>query len=227
MEQKKLISIVIPVFNEDKGLEVLYRRLESAISQSAYDFEIIFVNDGSGDDSLEVLIALHEKDRRIKIVDLSRNFWHQNALTAGIDHTKGEAVIFMDADLEDRPECIALFIDYKTITKIIRKTQVIGISIRGYFMLGFVGEMEAEMQETIRFATFLNPDIATFSLLIPFPGTPDYIRAQKEGGGFDPLFFRKKIVPEFNFLDDPIYYAKDISPKRLLEIHREAYRRFY
>ena len=112
MEQKKLISIVIPVFNEDKGLEVLYRRLESAVSQSAYDFEIIFVNDGSGDDSLEVLITLHEKDPRIKIVDLSRNFGHQNALTAGIDHTTGEAVILMDADLEDRPECIALFIDY-------------------------------------------------------------------------------------------------------------------
>ena len=118
-------------------------------------------------------------------------------------------------------------IDTKTITKIIRKTQVIGISIRGYFILGFVGETEAEMLETIRFATFLNPDIATFSLLIPFPGTTDYIRAQKEGGDFDPLFFRKKIVPEFNFLDDPIYCPKDISPQRLLEIHREAYRRFY
>jgi radical SAM superfamily enzyme YgiQ (UPF0313 family) len=118
-------------------------------------------------------------------------------------------------------------IDTRTITKIIRKTQEIGISIRGYFMLGFVGETEAEMLETIRFATFLDPDIATFSLLIPFPGTTDYIRAQKEGGSFDPLFFQKKIVPEFNFLDDPIYCPKDISPQRLLEIHREAYRKFY
>ena len=71
-------------------------------------------------------------------------------------------------------------------------------------MLGFLGETEEEMLQTIRFAVFLDPDIATFTLLVPLPGSADYITAQKEGGIFDKEFFRKKIVPEFNFLDAKI-----------------------
>jgi radical SAM superfamily enzyme YgiQ (UPF0313 family) len=94
-------------------------------------------------------------------------------------------------------------------------------------MIGFIGETEQEMYETIRFATSLNPDVATFSFFIPFPGSADYIRAQKEDGSFDPDFFRKKIVPEFNFLDEPIYCPNGISSKRLLEIHKQAYKKFY
>lgn len=118
-------------------------------------------------------------------------------------------------------------IDTKTIIRVIRKTQSIGIPVRGYFILGFVGEAEEEMYQTIRFANFLNIDIATFTLLVPSPGSADYVRAQKDGGSFDPDFFRKKIVPEFNFLDEPIYCPNGLSPKRLLEIHRDAYRKFY
>ncbi len=118
-------------------------------------------------------------------------------------------------------------IDTKTITKTIRKTQTIGIPIRGYFILGLIGETEEEMYQTIQFATFLNIDIATFTLLVPSPGTADYVRAQKDGSNFDPDFFRKKIVPEFNFLDEPVYCPNGLSPKRLLEIHKNAYRAFY
>ena len=117
-------------------------------------------------------------------------------------------------------------INTEMITRTIRNTQVIGIPIRGYFVLGFIGETEEEMYQTIRFACFLNIDIATFTLLVPYPGSADYIRAQKEGS-FDSDFFRKKIVPEFNFLDDPIYCPKGLSSKRLLEIHKDAYRQFY
>ncbi len=118
-------------------------------------------------------------------------------------------------------------IDTKMITKTIRKTQAIGISIRGYFILGLIGETEEEMRQTIQFATFLNIDIATFTLLVPSPGSADYLRAQKDGGIFDPDFFRKKIVPEFNLLDEPVYCPKGLSPKRLLQIHKDAYRAFY
>lgn len=118
-------------------------------------------------------------------------------------------------------------IDTKTIVKVIRKTQAIGIPVRGYFILGFVGETEEEMYQSIRFAAFLNIDIATFAMLIPFPGSADYARAKRDGGNFDPDFFRKKIVPEFTFLDEPIYCPNGISPKRLLEIHRDAYKVFY
>jgi len=118
-------------------------------------------------------------------------------------------------------------IDTGMITHMVRKTQAVGIPIRGYFILGFVGETQEEMYQTIKFANFLNVDIATFALLVPSPGSADYVRAQKDGGSFDPNFFRKKIVPEFNFLDEPIYCPNGLSPKRLLEIHKDAYRMFY
>jgi glycosyltransferase involved in cell wall biosynthesis len=108
----KLISIVMPVFNEDKGLNNFYNRLKNVVNKLPYDFELIFVNDGSIDNSLEVIISLRENDKRIKIMDLSRNFGHQNALTAGIDEAKGDAVILLDADLEDNPEYINSFIEF-------------------------------------------------------------------------------------------------------------------
>jgi len=111
MDKKKLISVVMPVFNEDKGLDIFYNQLRNIINKLAYDFELIFVNDGSVDNSLGVLIGLYKNDQRIKIIDLSRNFGHQNALTAGIDQAKGEAVILLDVDLEDDPEYIQPFIN--------------------------------------------------------------------------------------------------------------------
>ena len=112
MDNKKLISIVMPVFNEEKGLDILYDRLATVINKLVFNFEIIFVNDGSTDDSLKTIASLREMDNRVKIIDLSRNFGHQNALSAGIDHAKGDAVILMDVDLEDSPEYISLFVDY-------------------------------------------------------------------------------------------------------------------
>lgn len=115
----------------------------------------------------------------------------------------------------------------KEIEHTIRITQEIGIPIRGYFMLGFVDETERQMMDTINFAIQLNVDVASFSLLIPFPGTVDYIRAIKEEGYFDPDFFKKVLVPEFNFPDYPIYSPKTVSPERLLNIHKKAYRKYY
>jgi len=111
MRKKKLISIVMPVFNEEKGLDIFYSQLKNVIDQLEYDFELIFVNDGSGDSSLNVLTSFYEKDKRIKILNLSRNFGHQNALTSGIDQAKGEAVILLDVDLEDNPKYIVSFIE--------------------------------------------------------------------------------------------------------------------
>lgn len=112
MSSNKLISIVLPVFNESGGLELFYDQLKDVIEKLPYDFEIIFVNDGSTDNSLSVLARLQKNYKQIKIIELSRNFGHQNALTAGIDSSKGEAVILLDVDLEDNPGYIAEFIKY-------------------------------------------------------------------------------------------------------------------
>lgn len=105
MKQKlKTISYVLPVYNESAGIVEFYKHLAEAVKETKnYKYEFVFVNDGSRDDSLDKLTALHKKDKRVKIVSFSRNFGHQLALTAGIDHATGDALIIMDTDLQDPP----------------------------------------------------------------------------------------------------------------------------
>ncbi len=99
-------SIVIPIYNEEKVLPVLEGRLVSLLDELDGPSEVIFVNDGSTDGSYEYIRALHDKDRRFQIVNLARNFGHQIAITAGIDLAAGQAVVIMDADLQDPPEVV-------------------------------------------------------------------------------------------------------------------------
>jgi polyisoprenyl-phosphate glycosyltransferase len=99
------ISVVIPIYNEDQIISELHSRLHKVVSAFS-DFEIIFVNDGSTDHTLEQLVELHEKDSRYKIIDLARNFGHQVAITAGMQYADGDAVVVMDSDLQDPPETI-------------------------------------------------------------------------------------------------------------------------
>jgi len=100
------ISVVAPVYNEEEVLPEFYRRLTAVMESVGKPYEIILVNDGSRDRSLQIIKELNAKDRRVKAVDLSRNFGHQIALTAGIDHAAGQAVIVMDSDLQNPPELI-------------------------------------------------------------------------------------------------------------------------
>ena len=104
--QPRLLSIVIPVYNENEGLPEFHRRLAAAIATLPYDIEIIYVNDGSTDATLEALESLYDRDSRVAIVDLSRNFGKETALTAGLHHALGDAVTVIDADLQDPPEVI-------------------------------------------------------------------------------------------------------------------------
>lgn len=96
-------SVVIPVCNEEENLAYLYKRL-SAVLERLGTYEIILVDDGSRDKSWTLIKELHEKDRRVKGVSFSRNFGHHIAITAGLDHAKGQAIILMDGDLQDQPE---------------------------------------------------------------------------------------------------------------------------
>ena len=100
------MSVVVPVRNEAENLLELYQRLSTVLPGLTADYEIVFVNDGSSDTSLEILEKLHFEDRHVAVIDLSRNFGHQAALTAGLDHVRGEAVVCMDADLQDPPEVV-------------------------------------------------------------------------------------------------------------------------
>ena len=103
----KKITIIIPAYNEEESLPFLYERLEKLINSiENYEFEILFVNDGSKDNTLNLIKEYREKDSRISYVDFSRNFGKETAMIAGLDYAKGDAIIFMDADLQDPPELI-------------------------------------------------------------------------------------------------------------------------
>ena len=100
------ISVVIPVFNEQEIITELHNRLQASVSSITSNYELIFVNDGSKDFTLLKLIELAEHDSRVKYISFSRNFGHQIALSAGLDHCKGKAVVLIDGDLQDPPELI-------------------------------------------------------------------------------------------------------------------------
>jgi glycosyltransferase involved in cell wall biosynthesis len=107
MNENKLISIVIPVFNEIDVIDACYERLTGVMrSLQGYDYELVFVDDGSRDRSYERLITFHAQDPHLKIVKFSRNFGHQIAVTAGVDEAVGDAIVIIDADLQDPPEVI-------------------------------------------------------------------------------------------------------------------------
>ena len=98
MTGKKLISVVVPVFNEIEVIDVCYTRL-TAVMQGldSFDYELVFVDDGSRDDTHARLVSFHENDPHLKIVKFSRNFGHQIAVTAGVDEASGDAVVIIDA----------------------------------------------------------------------------------------------------------------------------------
>jgi len=98
--------VIVPVFNEKEVLEEFYKRTSEALDTISFETEILFVNDGSTDSSLELLTSLRNHDPRVAIVDLSRNFGKEVAMTAGLDHSSGDVVVVIDADLQDPPELI-------------------------------------------------------------------------------------------------------------------------
>lgn len=104
-------SVVIPVFEEADGVEQFHARLVPVMTALAETWEAVYVNDGSRDDSLRVLERLRRSDRRIALVNLTRNFGKEVATTAGLDHARGDAVIVIDADLQDPPEVIPALVD--------------------------------------------------------------------------------------------------------------------
>lgn len=109
----KKISILIPAYNEQEVLEHLYQRIgKLANDNKAYDFEFLFVNDGSRDKTLDIIKKYAESDNRVAFVNLSRNFGKEIAMIAGLDHTTGDATVIIDADLQDPPELIPKMIKF-------------------------------------------------------------------------------------------------------------------
>ena len=112
-EKKKLVTILVPAYNEQEVLNLLYDRLEKLMNENTnYDFEVLLVNDGSKDKTFEIMQELRKKDKRFCYLNLSRNFGKETAMIAGLDYCKGDAVVIIDADLQDPPELIPEMIKY-------------------------------------------------------------------------------------------------------------------
>ena len=109
--ENPFVSVVVPAFNEELVIEATYRRLTATLDGLQLRYELIFVNDGSRDETLTLLTQLATLDATVKVIDFSRNFGHQIAVTAGIDHAQGDVVILIDADLQDPPELITTFLE--------------------------------------------------------------------------------------------------------------------
>lgn len=111
MNKKKLISIICPVYNEANALNLFIDRIIPILNSIKYNYELIFINDGSKDETLEILLNTKKRYKNIRIINFSRNFGKEAALTAGIDKAKGDAIIAIDADLQHPPEIILKFIE--------------------------------------------------------------------------------------------------------------------
>ncbi len=152
MDKKNLISIVFSFRNEEENIPDLIRRTKEVIEKTPYNYEIIFVNDASTDNSLNILKEYAEKDKRIKIINLSRRFGYNQGLFAGLNYSKGDAVITLDADLQDPPELIPQLIkkweEGADIVHTIRKKRIGESKIKvfltklAYKIINFVSEIK-------------------------------------------------------------------------------------
>jgi glycosyltransferase involved in cell wall biosynthesis len=110
MDAAPILSLVVPAYNEAAVLDAFYARASAALDATGLSWEIVFADDGSTDGTAALIIGLHDRDPRVALVSLSRNFGKEIAMTAGLDHARGQAVVIIDADLQDPPELIAEFV---------------------------------------------------------------------------------------------------------------------
>ncbi len=106
-----LLSVVVSVYNEEAVLDSFYREASRVLQGISWDYELLFVNDGSRDGSMRILDRLAEQDDHVRVVSFSRNFGHEAAMIAGVDHSRGDGIICMDADLQHPPECIPAIVE--------------------------------------------------------------------------------------------------------------------
>ena len=129
---ERLLSVVVSVYNEEEVLDAFYREVSRILGKVSWDYEILFVNDGSRDGSQEILDGLALRDKRVKVVSFSRNFGHEAAMIAGIDYSRGDGIICMDADLQHPPGCIPEILDrleegYQVVSMVRTRNESAGV----------------------------------------------------------------------------------------------------
>lgn len=159
------LSVVVSVYNEEKALREFYKETNKILEQirkSGWEYELIFVNDGSSDNSLSILEELAKEDHDVKLISFSRNFGHEAAMIAGIDHSTGDGIICMDADLQHPPECIPKIIEkfdagYEVINMVRTKNESAGLiknitSSGFYWLINHISDVHFEPNASDFFA---------------------------------------------------------------------------
>jgi polyisoprenyl-phosphate glycosyltransferase len=194
---KNSVSLVIPVYNESTVLDELYKRVVNALS-SVSDLEIVFVDDGSTDDTLNKIKEKSKTDQRIRFVSFSRNFGHQVAVSAGIDYASKDAVVVMDADLQDPPEVIPKFIDLwqkgSDVVYAVREHRKESLFFRAcYFLFYRVLQKISDIQIPPDSGDFCLMDKRVVQILKKMPERNRYVRGIRAWVGFNqtPLAYER------------------------------------
>ena len=158
----KMVSVVVSVYNEEKALEKFYSETVRILKGISWDWELVFVNDGSADRSLEILTRLSKEDKRVKVISFSRNFGHEAAMIAGLDYSRGDGIICMDADLQHPPECIPQILErfeagYEVVNMVRTKNRTAGLvknvtSAGFYWLINHISDVHLEPNASDFFA---------------------------------------------------------------------------
>jgi polyisoprenyl-phosphate glycosyltransferase len=186
---ESMISVVLPVFNEESVISELFRRVKQVLEQLDYSYEIICVDDGSSDQSFALLSALAMRDPCIKIVRFSRNFGHQLALSAGLAHSSGQAVIIMDADLQDPPELMSRFIEqwqqgYEVVYAVRQKRQEGFFKRTAYALFYRSLQMMTDLKMPLDAGDFCLLDRRVVDVLTALPEHNRFLRGLRSWVGF-------------------------------------------
>jgi polyisoprenyl-phosphate glycosyltransferase len=185
-----VISIVTPVCDERENLPVLYERLVAVMEATERQFEIVFVDDGSHDGSQDFLRELAARDARVVVVELARNFGHQMAISAGLDYARGDAVIVMDADLQDPPEVLPQFIakwreGYDVVYAIRKRRKEGPLKQLAYTLFYRVLQRIANIQIPLDSGDFCIMDRKVVDLLVGMPERNRFVRGIRSWVGLD------------------------------------------
>lgn len=184
------VSVILPVYNERENLDALVTRLTPVLERAcAKSFEMLFIDDGSRDGSAEILDSFPARDRRIKVIHFSRNFGHQAALQAGLDGAMGEAVILMDADLQDPPEVLDRFIErwrqgWDVVYAVRKKRQEGFLKRMGYAVFYRTMRIMAEIDVPLDAGDFCLLDRRVVDVLVLLPEHNRFLRGLRSWVGF-------------------------------------------
>lgn len=184
-----MISVVVPLYNEEENLHELYSRLTASLVGAGPEYEIILVDDGACDGTPSLIDELADRDRRVVALHLSRNFGHQAAVSAGLDHTQGQVVVVIDGDLQDPPELIPAMLQrwrqgYEVVYAVRRRREESWPKRLGYFAFYRLLNAISDMDIPLDSGDFCLMDRKVVNVLVHLPERMRFIRGLRSFVGF-------------------------------------------